>query len=123
MSEKNIFLAEDNEENYLVVKSNIKKRKNFHLHWFKNGNQVIEALESGIKPDILLIDIQMPVMSGLELIERLKSDKRWCDYIMVALTASVFSEMKDQYIELGFDHILEKPFSRSELLELLDRYL
>lgn len=123
MSERTILLAEDNEENYFVVQSNLKKLKHVDLKWCRDGLEAIEALEKGLMPDVLLIDIQMPRMDGVELAQRIRQDARWKHLPMIAVTASIFAEMKERYHEAGFDAILEKPFSRSVLLEILEPYL
>ncbi|MDO8453705.1 MAG: response regulator [Sulfurimonas sp.] len=115
-----IFLAEDNEDNYLVVKSNLKKLKMpCELLWAKDGSIAIEMLSHEDKIDIFLVDIEMPKIGGVELAKWIRSQERFLHVPIVAVTASVFAEMKTMYLEKGFDYILEKPFSRKELLEML----
>lgn len=117
-----IFLAEDNEDNYLVVKSNLKKLEMpFELLWAKDGSIAIEMLRSEERIDIFLVDIEMPNIDGVELTKWIRSQERFCCVPVVAITASVFAEMKKMYLEKGFDFILEKPFSRKEFLSMLQR--
>ncbi|MFA6192170.1 MAG: response regulator [Sulfurimonas sp.] len=117
-----IFLAEDNEDNYLVVKSNLKKLETpCELLWAKDGSIAIEMLGSEDKIDIFLVDIEMPNIDGVELTKWIRSQKRFMYVPIVAITASVFAEMKKMYLDKGFDFILEKPFSRKEFLSMLQR--
>lgn len=123
MQERTILLAEDNEENYFVVRSNLKKLDHVTLKWCQDGVETLEALEQGLLPDLLLIDIQMPRMDGIELVKHIRENDQWKHLPLIAVTASVFAEMKERYYEAGFDGILEKPFSRSDLLKTVEPYL
>lgn len=117
-----IFLAEDNEDNYLVVKSNLRKLiTQVELLWARDGMIAIEMLGKEDKIDLFLIDIEMPILGGLELTKWIRSQERFTNTPIIAVTASVFAEMKKMYLDKGFDFILEKPFSRQELLNMLQR--
>ena len=117
-----IFLAEDNEDNYFVVKSNLKKlQMPYELLWAKDGSIAIEMLDHEDKIDIFLVDIEMPNIGGVELTLWIRSQERFMYVPIVAITASVFADMKKMYLDKGFDFILEKPFSRKELLSMLQR--
>ena len=116
-----IFLAEDNEDNYLVVKSNLRKVKApFELIWAKDGEEAIEILQNESEIAIFLLDIEMPKIDGVGVAKWIHEQERFENIPIVAITASVFAEMKKMYVEKGFDHILEKPFSRKEFLNMLD---
>jgi len=115
-----IFLAEDNEDNHLVVKSNLRKLKTpVELLWAQDGVIAIEMLKNQENIDLFLIDIEMPNMGGVELTSWIRSQERFKKKPIIAVTASVFAEMKKMYFDKGFDYILEKPFSRKELLTKL----
>ncbi len=117
-----IFLAEDNEDNYLVVKSNLRKLDApAELIWAEDGKIAIEMLENIDNIDLFLVDIEMPHISGVELTKWIRTQEKFANTPIVAVTASVFAEMKKMYLEQGFDYILEKPFSRKELLDTIQR--
>ncbi len=117
-----IFLAEDNEDNYLIVKSNLKKvQEPVELLWAQDGEIGIEMLEREDNIDIFLIDIEMPKIGGLELTNWIREQERFANKPIIAVTASVFAEMKKMYLEKGFNFILEKPFSRKELLDIIQK--
>lgn len=113
----NIFLAEDNKDNYLVIRSNLKK-VNFpvNLIWACDGEIAIEMLKGLQVVDLFLVDIEMPKLDGIALMEWIRAQKRFELTYSIAITASVFAEMKTLYLEKGFHAILEKPFSRKEFL-------
>lgn len=117
-----IFLAEDNEDNYLVVKSNLRKLNTaVELVWAEDGKIAIDMLENIDDVDLFLIDIEMPNINGIELTKWIRTQEKFANTPVVAVTASVFAEMKKMYLEKGFNYILEKPFSRKELLETIQR--
>ena len=117
-----IFLAEDNEDNYLIIKSNLKKvQEPLELLWAKDGEIGIEILSRENDIDIFLVDIEMPKMGGLELAMWIREQDRFTNKPIIAVTASVFAEMKKMYLEKGFDFVLEKPFSRKEFLDILQK--
>ena len=117
-----IFLAEDNEDNYLVVKSNLRKLETpVELIWVRDGEEAINVLQSQSDIAIFLVDVEMPKIGGLELTLWIRNQERFDNAPIVAITASVFAEMKKRYLEEGMDFILEKPFSRQEFLTMLEK--
>lgn len=117
-----IFLAEDNEDNYLVIRSNLRKlNADVELIWAEDGKIAIEMLKNMDDIDLFLIDIEMPHINGIELTSWIRSQDKFADKPAIAVTASVFAEMKKMYLEKGFDDILEKPFSRKDLLDTIQR--
>ena len=117
-----IFLAEDNEDNYLVVKSNLRKLETpVELIWVRDGEEAINVLQSQSDIGIFLVDVEMPKIGGLELTLWIRNQDRFDNAPIVAITASVFAEMKKRYLEEGMDYILEKPFSRQEFLTMLEK--
>lgn len=81
-----------------------------------NGASAIEyAVEW--KPDIILLDIVMPVMDGKEVIKRLRQLPNGSDYKIIVLTASALEEDKKTVMDLGADTFLRKPFRQNEILE------
>lgn len=117
-----IFLAEDNEDNYMIVKSNLKKlQEPLELLWAQDGEIAIEMLGNEENIDLFLVDIEMPKIGGLELTNWIREQERFANKPIIAVTASVFAEMKKMYLEKGFNFILEKPFSRKELLDIIQK--
>jgi CheY-like chemotaxis protein len=66
--------------------------------------------------DLAIVDIQMPEVSGLEVLEILRSDKTGKSFPVIAITANVFAEEKNQISNLGFDSLLLKPFDADQII-------
>jgi ribonuclease P protein subunit RPR2 len=71
------------------------------------------------RPDVIVLDVRMPGMSGIELTERLKSDERTCKIPVVLLTGSGSDE--EELVASGADAVMRKPFGPLELLSLVER--
>jgi putative two-component system response regulator len=76
-----------------------------------------------IRPDLILLDIEMPQVNGLEAMRRLKSDQGLSSIPVVFLTATAESESEVTGLELGALDYITKPFSRTLLLRRLGNYL
>ena len=119
-----VFLAEDNEDNFLVVQSNLRRLETgVELIWAKDGEAAIAMLENLDGIAIFLLDIEMPKINGLELARWIRKQPRFDAVPIVAITASVFAEMKERYLDEGMDYILEKPFARKDFLKLLNQVI
>ncbi|WP_082554672.1 MULTISPECIES: response regulator [unclassified Caulobacter] len=88
----------------------------------ENGRQALEALEA--EPfDLVLMDVNMPVMDGLEATRRLRRDPRWAALPVIALTADVMRTQIDTCIEAGMDAHIAKPIDLRDLLSVLVQVL
>lgn len=85
----------------------------------------LEALEKlGLSPvDLILLDIAMPEMDGLELLRRLRKDKRYNALPVIMLTASGQDEDRQAALNIGADGFLTKPTSSRALLETIQRFV
>ncbi|RZG04788.1 response regulator [Pseudoalteromonas sp. CO348] len=115
LSGTSILLAEDNPVNQLVVRSMISKA-NGDIAIANNGKESIEQFELN-KPDLILMDIQMPEMDGVEACKRLKSKDP--NIPIIALTANAFPEDKALYERVGFDGYVAKPIEQLELINTI----
>ncbi|MBN2668024.1 MAG: response regulator [Bacteroidales bacterium] len=119
-SDKCILLAEDEESNYLFIKEALRRTK-AELIWVENGKEAIEILKSEKIINLVLMDIQMPVMTGYEAIQVIKSEE--IDVPVIAQTAYAMVEDKKKLLALGFDGYLAKPIQVNLLLETLSEFL
>jgi CheY-like chemotaxis protein len=71
--------------------------------------------------DLVLMDLQMPVMSGFEALEELRKQQRRIP--IIALTAHTMQDDKRQCLEAGFDNHIGKPINRNELIEKVSQYI
>lgn len=116
---KVILLAEDNEINQLIV-STMLKATEAELHMVTNGQQAKEFVHTK-RPDLILMDIQMPVMDGEEACVNIKS--RYPTIPIVALTANVMEHDVERYYTNGFDGHIAKPLSMVKLYSSVKGFL
>ncbi len=119
LSNKTILIAEDIESNYLLLETALKRTK-AKIIWAKNGKQAVE-MAANHKIDLILMDINMPVMDGATAAKLIKDQN--VNQIIIAQTA--FSDMNEANIAKKYncDEILHKPISLKNLNLLLKTYL
>src|SRR3989442_15042583 len=81
------------------------------------------TMAEAFRPDLVLLDVEMPKINGLEVCRRLRSDPRCAGTTIVLLTAAAQRDDVTRGLEAGADHYLTKPFSPVRLLALLERLL
>ena len=121
MAEKKVLVVDD--EIHIVHVVAIKLRNNgFNVITAENGAQAFErACEDN--PDIIVTDCQMPVMTGLELIEKLRKNEGTKEIPVIMLTARSFAIEQEQKEQLQISECLSKPFSPKELLRSIEDIL
>lgn len=87
-----------------------------------NGEEAI-ALAASEHPDLILMDLRMPVMNGDEAMRRIKADERTRRIPVVALTASAMKGEREQLLAAGFDGYTEKPIGVATFADLVASYL
>lgn len=118
---KKILVVEDNPQNRLLVKDVLE----FH------GYETIEAADgqAGIemakkhKPDLILMDLQMPVMDGFTAGKIIRGDPDTKNIKMIAVTSFAMLGDKERIMEAGFDHYISKPINTRELPVLIEEVL
>ena len=121
MSDRKALVVDD--EIHIVQVVAIKLRNNgFDVTTAENGAVALEIAKQD-KPDIIVTDFQMPVMTGLELIENLRQDEQTKDIPVIMLTARGFAIEEDKRQELKISACLSKPFSPREVLQTIEDVL
>jgi len=116
-----ILLAEDNEANVQTMGGYLED-KGFTMHYAANGLVAVE-LARRLRPALILMDIQMPVMDGLAAIREIRADRAMADVPIVALTALAMSGDRDICLEAGATDYMSKPMSLKSLAALVSRLL
>lgn len=115
---KRILIAEDNDSNYLLLLKVL--GKNYHLIRAVNGEEAITLFNKEY-PDVILMDVKMPVMDGLQATREIRKIN---SYIPIfALTAHAFDEDKNQALKAGCNDFITKPVNVIRLREILDSVL
>jgi CheY-like chemotaxis protein len=111
---KTIMVVDDNPDIITIVRT-ILEGKGFNVLSASSGIECIEALKSH-KPDLIVLDIMMPEMDGLEVLTRLKSMSEFNNVPVVLLTAKVQYEDVLGGYKLGADYYITKPFTSTQLI-------
>ena len=114
-----ILIVEDNEKNLKLVRDVLQVK----------GYETIEAgtAEDGIKiardrmPNLILMDIQLPGMSGIEALKALRAEPATAAIPVVAITASVMQQDRQHIMSAGFDGFIEKPINLRGLLDTVQQ--
>jgi chemosensory pili system protein ChpA (sensor histidine kinase/response regulator) len=88
----------------------------------KDGLDAISVLQD-TKPDVILLDIEMPRMDGYEFASHVRNDERYSDVPIIMITSRVGDKHRARAIELGVNDYLGKPYQDAQLLEAIQRQL
>jgi PAS domain S-box-containing protein len=111
-----ILLAEDNLVNITVARQ-LLERWHIKLHIAKNGLEVLDLINKGTHIDLILMDLHMPEMDGIEATARVREAGHKMP--IIALTADAMADTKDQAIQVGMDDFITKPFNPDDLYNKL----
>lgn len=115
---KTILIAEDNDSNYILMTYVL--RRFYAFQRAMNGQEAVDiASKGGI--DLVLMDIKMPVMDGLEATRRLK--ELMPSLPIIALTANAFDSDRQEAKEAGCDAFLPKPISSADCLSTIRQFI
>ena len=114
---KNVLVVEDNETNQLLM-TTILERMKVDYAVAKNGREAVQAAKKG-QYDLILMDIQMPVMDGLTATEKIRKIQTIEQPTIVALTANAMSGDREKCLAIGMDAYLTKPIKRKDLKKLI----
>ncbi len=91
----------------------------------ENGIQAVEKIKSGKKYDLVLMDIQMPVMDGLEATRQIRaweSEQEHSKTPIIALTAHAMNGDEEKSLAAGCDSHITKPITKTKLLDVIERF-
>ena len=117
MSAKTILYVEDNELNRKIVRDLLKRTKYELIEAYDGEAGVATALEK--HPDLILMDIQLPKISGLEAIRRIRAEASMAATPIIAITSFALSGDDQKAKEAGATAYLAKPYSPFDLLKLV----
>ena len=119
-SEKTILVAEDEETNFILIES-LLARTNATIIRAANGREAVELFQQNKKTDLILMDIRMPEMDGVEAskaILELNSNA-----LIIAQTAYTMPEDKNEYLKIGIKGVVAKPIDPAEFYFICGRQL
>ena len=113
MSKK--ILVADDEPNIVTALEFLLERNGYQVRTARNGDEALKAIESD-PPDLVLLDIMMPVKSGYEVCRRIREEPEWRHIKVVMLSAKGRDAEVSKGLAMGADLYVTKPFSTRELL-------
>ena len=119
MSSK-ILVVEDNEKNRMLIKD-VLEYYGYQVLEAGNGVEGI-AVAKEHRPDLIFMDIQMPVMDGVSAAKIIKSDPAIKGTRMIALTSFAMKGDKERFLEAGFDDYIAKPINTRVLPKIVKKY-
>ncbi|CAN5258265.1 hypothetical protein BH23BAC1_BH23BAC1_18490 [soil metagenome] len=119
---KKVLIAEDSSVIQNLTKK-ILKMQQYEISSVKNGSQVLKKLENE-DFNVILLDINMPVMDGMECARRIRSleDPKKSQVPIIAITGNARNYSMEQFKEVGINEYLPKPLNFDELVEMVKKY-
>ncbi|MFP4470950.1 MAG: response regulator [Bacteroidales bacterium] len=119
--DKLILVAEDVPTNFLLVKKSLRKT-GVNLIWAKNGQEAVDEISRQDQHiDLVLMDIRMPIMNGLEATKKIK--EMYPELPVIAQTAYAMDGDREHSLDAGCDDYISKPINLKEFIELIAKYI
>ncbi len=120
MAGERVLVVEDNEKNMKLFRD-VLQAAGYRTLEATTGAQAVEVT-TGEAPDLVLMDIQLPDLDGVEALGRLRADERTAGIPVLALTAQAMEGDRERFLAAGFDGYLSKPVDIAELVSTVRRY-
>ncbi len=117
-----ILLVEDNIVNQKVVLAVLRKKK-YHIDVAGNSREALQLMETAHPYDLVLMDVQMPVLDGLEATRIIRKDPRWTTLPILAMTAHAMTGDRERCLQAGMNHYISKPIQPAHLLATITQAL
>ena len=121
MAKELILIVDDNPSNLKLVRI-LLEYGNYNLRTALNAEEALAVLED-CHPQLILMDIQLPVMDGLALTQKLRTDPKYNDVIIIAITAYAMRGDEEKALAAGCDGYIPKPIDTRTLLDVIAKYL
>jgi two-component system cell cycle response regulator DivK len=120
MSGQRILVVEDNEKNMKLFRD-VLQAKGYETLEATSGELAVQLATEHI-PDLILMDVQLPGIDGIEALGRIQADERTKAIPVVALTAQAMSGDRERFLESGFDGYISKPVDVLEFIQTVAGY-
>jgi signal transduction histidine kinase/CheY-like chemotaxis protein/HPt (histidine-containing phosphotransfer) domain-containing protein len=118
-----LLLVEDNIVNQKVVMA-ILRKKGYHIEVANDGREALNKLEASTQGfDAVLMDVQMPVMDGLETTRVIRRNARWNHLPVIAMTAHAMNGDRERCLQAGMDSYISKPIQPAHLIATIEKHL
>ncbi len=117
-----LLLVEDNLVNQKVVLA-ILRKKGYHIEVANDGHEALERLDSVGSYDLILMDVQMPVLDGLEATRAIRREPKWQKIPIIAMTAHAMNGDRERCLQAGMDAYISKPVQPAHLVATIEKHL
>jgi CheY-like chemotaxis protein len=119
---KTIVIADDDTDDIELFESALKCNcESYSFHAVKNGHELFRLLDFLPVPDLIVLDINMPKMSGVDCLQKLKSDTNTASIPVVMFSTASLFNCQQEYIQLGAASFLTKPYCYDELVSMVGK--
>jgi two-component system, cell cycle response regulator DivK len=115
-----ILVVEDNEKNKKLVRD-VLEASGYRTLEAATGEQGVERAVDH-RPDLVLMDVQLPDIDGVEVLRRMRADERTASVPVLALTAQAMDGDRERFLAAGFDGYLSKPVDIADLVSTVKRH-
>jgi CheY-like chemotaxis protein len=119
---KNIYVIEDNEKNMKLFRAIFNLIPDIELFEETQGDLGLELVKTG-DPDLIILDIQLPVMNGIEICTELRKMEKFSDIPIIAVTSFAMKGDKERILEAGFNEYISKPLRVKEFRSLVEKLI
>ncbi|MEJ2249208.1 MAG: response regulator [Candidatus Lokiarchaeota archaeon] len=119
---KNVYVIEDNAKNMKLFHAILKIIPNIDIFSETRGDLGLELIKAG-NPDLIILDIQLPEKSGIEIVKEIRSIEKFKKIPIIAVTSFAMKGDKDRILAAGFDEYISKPIRVQEFRELVKSLL
>jgi DNA-binding NtrC family response regulator len=121
-SKKRIVVLADDDENILMAMCIVLERMGYDVIPAESGEEVLKLIDI-IKPDAITLDLDKPVLNGIETLKKIKSDERYANIPVVIISGDTSTEAVRMCGSIGFSSFLKKPVGMDELNAILEKSL
>ena len=118
---KSIVVADDDPDILSIVSMSL-ETQGYEVHQATNGREAVDLVREH-QPDLIILDMMMPVMSGYEAITELKGDDQTKRIPIVGLSAKAMATDMERASDVGIDGYITKPFRIAQVLSVIEGYL
>ena len=119
---KNVYVIEDNEKNMKLFRAILNLIPEIAIFEEMRGDTGLDLIKSG-NPDLVILDIQLPELSGIEICIELRKIEKFKNTPIIAVTSFAMKGDKDRILSAGFSEYISKPIRVSDFRELVKNYL
>ncbi|MBZ5601521.1 MAG: response regulator [Acidobacteriia bacterium] len=117
-----LLLVEDNLVNQKVVLA-ILRKKGYQIEVANDGREALQKLDTAGPYDLILMDVQMPVLDGLEATRAIRRESKWSRIPIIAMTAHAMNGDRERCLQAGMDAYISKPVQPAHLVATIEKHL